>query len=66
MFLVFFQIAVEQLNFSLRIFLNVHRKITKTRKGQQKTAYREGQKHNSLKISLCTQVLAQSKPGDKT
>jgi hypothetical protein len=39
---------------------------TKARKGQQKTAYREGQKHNSLKISLCTQVLAQSKPGDKT
>jgi hypothetical protein len=40
----FFQIAVEQLYFSLRIFSNVHWKITKTRKGQQKTAYREGGK----------------------
>ena len=57
----FFQIAVEQLYFSLRIFSNVHWKITKTRKGQQKTAYREGQKQSSLKISLCTQLLAQDK-----
>ena len=61
MFWIFFQIAVEQLYFFLRIFPNVHGKNYEDTKRGNKKLHIKKDKKNSLKISWWRQVLPTGK-----